>query len=130
MRTIYSVKSQPSTTPIPAYSGRNLAHGHRDSGQRGALAAQLVLGEAKYVKPTITQAVAITGANTFYVRWALELKPATRAHVVAGDITLVEAVKANGLLTAWASATPAEKAALGVAVGVNEIWDSATQPSI
>ncbi len=48
--------------------------------------------------------------------------------IAAGELTLSDAAKANGLLAAWAAATPAEKAALGSAVGVNEIWDSAIQP--
>jgi hypothetical protein len=111
-------------------TGRNLAHSHRTASQRGALAAQLVLEEVEHIKPTMIQAAAVTRANIPYVQFALRLTPETRARVAAGEFSLAEAAKANGLLAAWIASTPAEKAALGSAVGVNEIWDSAIQPLI
>jgi hypothetical protein len=97
---------------------------------RVRIAARLVRGETQLIRPTITQAVAIARVSTPYVQLALRLSVATRLRVVAGAISLTDAAKANGLLTAWATATPDEKAALGSIVGVDEIWDSAIQPSI
>jgi hypothetical protein len=115
--------------PFPI-TGRNLAHAHRDAGERAGIAAQLVLGEATLIRPTITQVVSITNVSTPYVQLALRLKTETRARVGAGELSLLEAVRANGLLAAWIASTPAERAALGSAVGVNEIWDCAIQPSV
>jgi hypothetical protein len=111
-------------------TGRNIAHGHRDPGQRGALGAQLVLGEAHHTKPTILQVAAILHVSVPYVRLALDLQPGTRARVAAGEISLSTAAQANGLLASWIAATPEERAALGIAVGVDRIWDGAIAPSI
>lgn len=72
----------------------------------------------------------VAHVSTPYVQFALRLKQETRARVATGELSLLDAVKANGLLTAWIAATPAEKAALGSIVGVNEIWDRAIFPSI
>jgi hypothetical protein len=121
---------QNAQTPAKTITGRNLAHAHRTASQRGAVAAQLVLEEVEHTKPTMIQAAAITGANIPYVQLALRLKPETRARVAAGELTIAEAAKANGLLSAWIAATPTEKAALGVAVGVDAIWDAVISPSI
>jgi hypothetical protein len=114
----------------PTVTGRNLAHSHRTASQRAALAAQLVLEEVEQIKPTMIQAAAVTRVNIPYVQFALRLTPATRERVAKGELTIAEAAKANGLLAAWEAATLADKAALGSAVGVNEIWDRAIQPSI
>ena len=111
-------------------TGRDLAHSHRTASQRGALAAQLVLEELQRVEPTAIQAAADTGANMAYVQIALRLTPATRARVAAGEFTIAEAAKANGLLGAWITSTPAEKAALGAAVGVDAVWDNVIQPTL
>ena len=115
--------------PLPL-SGHNLVHLHRSASQRGAVAAQLVLEEIEPPKPTVLQAAAITGANIPYVYVALRLTPETRARVAAGKLTLAKAAKANGLLAAWSTSTPAERSRAGAAVGVNEIWDRAIEPSI
>jgi hypothetical protein len=115
---------------ISLITGRNLAHAHRDAGERAGIAAQLVLGEAELVKPTITQIAPAARVSLPYVHRALRLKVETRARVAAGELALLDAVKANGLLTAWIASTPEERAALGAAVGVNEIWDHAIQPSV
>jgi hypothetical protein len=112
------------------FTGRNLAHGHRGAGERAAIAAHLVLGEAELVGPTIIQAAAITRVCPQYVQTALRLQAPTRLRVARGTISLVDAAKANGLLSAWLAATPDEKAALGSIVGVTQIWDEAINPSI
>jgi hypothetical protein len=39
-----------------------------------------------------------------------------------GELSLPNALKANGLLSAWLDATPAERVALGIAIGVNRIF--------
>ena len=111
-------------------TGRNLAHSHRSGSQRAGLAAQLVLGEATLVKPTITQIAAVTCVSLPYVQVALKLSQTTRDRVVKGELSLPEAARANGLLAAWLTSTPEEKAALGIAVGVNEVWDRAIAPAI
>lgn len=111
-------------------TGRNLAHCRRTASQKAAVAAQQVEGEVERTKPTIIQAAADVGANIPYVQLALKLTRATRARVAAGEITISEAAEANGLLAAWLVATSEEKAALGVAVGPDAIWDSAIQPSL
>jgi hypothetical protein len=111
-------------------TGRNLAHAHRSASERAALAAQLVLGEARLVKPTITQVAAITLVSLPYVQVALKLSETTRYRVVKGELSLPDAARANGLLSAWLTSTPEEKAALGVAVGVNAVWDEAIAPAI
>ena len=111
-------------------TGRNLAHAHRGAHERAGIAAQMVLGEVALIKPTITQAASIVRASTTYVHEALRLKTETRARVAVGELSLLDAVAANGLLSAWIASTPAERAALGAAVGVDEIWDHAIQPSV
>jgi hypothetical protein len=58
------------------------------------------------------------------------LKPATRMRVARGELSLLEASKANGLLEAWFASTPDKKVALGIAVGVDQVWDSVISPSI
>lgn len=115
--------------PIPI-GGRSLAHLHLTASERAGIAAQLVLGEARLVRPTITQVVPIVHVSVPYVRFAMELTAETRERVAMGELTLTDAAKANGLLTAYFGASPAEKAALGVAVGVNNIWDDVIAPSI
>jgi hypothetical protein len=65
-----------------------------------------------------------------YTQFALRLKPGTRARVAAGELTIAQAAKANGLYAAWVEASPDEKAALGRIVGVDAIWDNMIQPSI
>jgi hypothetical protein len=122
--------STPTTTTLATITGRNLAHAHRSASERAAIAAQLVLGEAELVKPTITQIVPVAHVSKSYVRFALELTPATRDRVAVGEITLSEAAKANGLLSAWLAASSAEKVALGAVVGVNAVWDEVIAPSI
>lgn len=111
-------------------TGRDIAHSHRTASARAGLAAQLVLGEVKLIKPTITQVASIARISIPYVRLGLELTQGTRTHLAAGEITISEAARCNGLLAAWLAATAEEKAAFGVAVGVNEVWDEVIAPSI
>ena len=111
-------------------TGRNLAHCGRTPSQRAAVAAQLVKGEVERVEPTIIQASADLSVSVPYTQLALKLTPATRARVAADEITISEAVKANGLLAAWFAASPEEQAALGAAVGVDVIWDASIKPSL
>jgi hypothetical protein len=131
---VYSRPSFPGNgAPIgPPFlvTGRDIAHSHRTPSQRAALAAQLVLGEAKLTKPTITQVVEIVRVSGPYVRFAMRLKENTRERVGDGELPLAAAARANGLLAAWLDATPEEQAALGTAVGVNAIWNCAIAPSI
>jgi hypothetical protein len=115
--------------PIPI-GGRSLAHRYLTASERAGIAAQLVLGEARLVRPTITQVVPIVRVSPPYVQLALRLTEKTRARVAAGELSLVDAAKANGLLSAWLAASPAEKAAFGIAAGVNNVWDDAIAPSI
>jgi hypothetical protein len=118
-------------TPEPfLITGRNLAHAHRDAGERAGIAAQLILGEATLIKPTIVQTAAIARVCIPYIQTALHLKAATRLRVATGTLSLVDAAKANGLLVAWLAASSDEKAALGSIVGVDAIWDSVISPAI
>jgi hypothetical protein len=112
-------------------TGRSIiTHTNRDVDERAGLAARLVLGEAHLVKPTVPQAAALTHATIHTIYDALRLAPETRVRVAAGELSLTDAMKGNGLVSAWLVATPAEKAALGSIVGVDEVWDSAINPSI
>jgi hypothetical protein len=111
-------------------TGRNIAHVRRDASQRAGIAAQLVLGEIELIKPTVVQTVAIAHISQPYINFALRLSAETRARLAAGELSLADAAKANGLLTAWLAATPTEQAALGAVVGVNKIWDAAIAPLI
>jgi hypothetical protein len=120
---LYHPTVADATNSLTTINGRNLAHSHRSASERAGLAAQLILGEARLVKPTITQIAPIASVCVPYVQVALKLSEATRNRVVKGELTLADAAKANGLLSAWFSAAPAEKAALGIAVGVDRIWD-------
>jgi hypothetical protein len=117
----------PESDPIP---GRFLAHARLTASRRAGLAAQLVLNELRLFKPTIRQATAITHVSPAYAQLALRMQPATRAKVAWGQLNLIQASKMNGLFEAWLTASPDEKAAFGVAVGVNEVWDEAIAPSI
>jgi hypothetical protein len=128
----YTIDSQPHKRfrPPAPVTGRNVAHAPRSVSQRAVLAAQLRLGDAVLVSPTITQCAALTRVSQPCISLALKLKPATRDRVAVGELTLADAARANGLLVAWLAATPAEKAAFGIAVGVNEVWDAAISPSI
>jgi hypothetical protein len=111
--------------------GRSLAHSHLTASQRAAVAAKLVLGEARLIAPTITQVVPIVHVSTPYVRVALELVEETRARVAMGELlSLSDAAKANGLLAAWLTASPVERAALGTIVGADEVWADAVLPSL
>lgn len=92
-------------------TGHNLAHAHRTSSERAAIAAQLVLGEAEMVKPTITQVVPAARVSVPYVHLALHLKPETRALVAMGELSLSDAGKEDDLLAAWLKASPAKQAA-------------------
>jgi hypothetical protein len=110
--------------------GRDIAHSHRSAGERAALVAQLILGERTLCQPTVTQVGPIVRASAPYIHVARLLKPATRMRVARGELSLVEASRANGLLEAWFASTPDEKVALGIAVGVDQVWDSVISPSI
>lgn len=111
-------------------TGPKLAHAHRTASQKAAVAAQMVKEEVERTKPTIIPAAADIGANIPYVRCALKLTPETRERVAAGEITITEAAKANGLLAAWLASTPEERAAFGADVGVDAVWDAAIKPSL
>ena len=111
-------------------TGRNFAHAHRTASQKAAVAAQQVLGLVERIKPTIIQAAADVGVSVPYVQLALKLKPETLQRVADGEISLLDAVKANGLLAAWLANTPEEQAALGAIVGVDKIWDGVIAPSL
>jgi hypothetical protein len=113
----------------PIY-GRDISHSHRTPGERAALAAQLTFSERTLFQPTATQAALIVRASLPYIHIARLLKPATRMRVARGELSLIEASKANGLLEAWFSASPEERAHLGSVVGVNQVWDDAISPSI
>jgi hypothetical protein len=110
--------------------GRDIAHSHRSAGERAALAAQLIVGERTLCQPTATQVGPIVRASLPYIHIARLLKPATRMRVARGELSLVEASKANGLLEAWYSASPDERAALGSVVGVDAVWDAVISPAI
>jgi hypothetical protein len=110
--------------------GRDIAHSHRSAGERAALAAQLIIGERVLCQPTATQVGPIVRASLPYIHIARLLKPATRMRVARGELSLVEASRANGLLEAWFASTPDEKVALGIAVGADQVWDSVISPSI
>jgi hypothetical protein len=112
-------------------TGREVfARTNRGASERAGLGAQLVLGEAWLTKLTAAQAAVLTHTTLQNIYAAMHLAPKTRARVAAGELTLAEAAKANGLLAAWISSTPDERAALGVAVGVDKIWDAVISPSI
>ena len=111
-------------------TGRNLTHWQHTIGQRAALAAQLFHREAQLVDLTVAGAARLVQVSCPTVKLAVDLKPITRARVAVGELPLFDAVKGNGLVTAWLAATADEKAALGSVVGVDAIWDSAMQPLI
>lgn len=116
--------------PPHTVTGRNLAHARRNANQKGAIAAQMVKGEVVLTKPTMIQAAHDAGANMPYVQLALKLSPESRARVAAGEITIAQALAANGLLEAWLEATPEVRAALGNAVGIDVIWDQVISPAL
>jgi hypothetical protein len=74
-------------TPI---SGRYLAHNRHDHVAHAFFAGDLVLGNTRLVKPTITQAAFLAGVNRAYVHWAIK-RQAERAEIEAGLIPLVSA---------------------------------------
>jgi hypothetical protein len=80
-------------------SGRYLANNHHDRVAHAFMASDLVRGVTQLVKPTVTQAAFLTGANRAYVHWAIK-RQAERAEIEAGLIPLVPAPalvpKANG----------------------------------
>ena len=117
-------------SPIPI-TGRELTGGSKgDAGARAGRAAMLVCGEAQLVTWSVPQATAVTVATMQLTYEALRLTPAARARVAAGEITLADAARGNGLVNAWLMASAEEKAALGATVGVDVVWDAAISPSI
>jgi len=111
-------------------TGRWIAHASLNASERAAVGAQLVLSEAQLVRPTATQVGAILHVSAPYLGLALKLAPETRDRVAMGELSLTDAAKGNGLVTAWLVATPDERCALGRAVGIDAIWDASIEPSL
>ena len=113
--------------------GRNLAHSPRSPSQRAAVAARLVLGEHQLVDPTILQAAAICRVSPPYIRAALAATAAERAELAGGAVRVVDLLHPSwdcALERAWHAATPQERAAFGVRVGIDELFDGAVVPSL
>lgn len=86
-------------------TGRDIAHSHRTASARAGLAAQLVLGEVKLIKPTITQVASIARISIPYVRLGLELTQGTRTHLAAGS----PSPKRQGATVSWPLGSPPQR---------------------
>jgi hypothetical protein len=116
-------------SPSLIITGREIfARTNRDPDERAALSGQLVKGEIQPTSLTVPQAAAITHSTIHRTYAALQLAPASRVRVAAGELSLGDALRGNGLVAAWLMATADERAALGVTVGVDAVWDGAIKP--
>jgi hypothetical protein len=112
-------------------TGRDvLAFTNRGEDEKAGRAAQWVRGDVQLIKPTVAQAALVYHATVHNTYAALHLAPEALKRVVARELSLAAAARGNRLVTVWLNATPAEKAAFGIAIGVNEVWDAAISPSI
>ena len=126
-----SVPGNPGHVKIRSYAitGHDLLiRSNANAGMRAALAAQLITREVDLIKPTAAQAALLTHSGLSYVYAALRLSQKARERIAAGELSFAD-MRGNSLVSAWLISSPAEKAALGCAVGVDKIWDGVIEPS-
>ena len=112
-----SIKVGPRTV-----TGRNLAHKRRTPAQRALLAASIANGETVVIRPTMRQALAMTGANSAYANAALKLDPAERRAVANGWRPLIPNRPA-----ARQGISDAELRRVARAVGADRLLDAAVE---
>lgn len=131
----HSTSPRPVASPFPVITGRNLAHGKRSALERAFVAADLHLGRAEMVYPTIRQCAHLAHVCVPYVAAAVAIAndQAARAAVLAGDCTITEAAKAvapESLAEHFARATPSEWLKCARMVGPAAVWDHMVAPLV
>ena len=113
--------------------GRHIAHGRRSPSQRGAVAAQLHIGEVALVDPTIKQAAGLLGVYVPYVAAALDTTVEKRAALASGALTIPNLLKSSPsdrLVSAWNNCTNDERVEFAQRIGVARVWDEAIAPAL
>ena len=122
----------PSQVPCATQiSGRRVAHIKRNAVHRAFLAADLVCGYVVLRKPTTKQAAELLKVSPAYVRAAIKADIYKRLSVLQGCEPLIKSkpkAKPETLAARLTRATPAERAAAALEVGVGAIWDSMIVP--
>lgn len=100
----------PVKTTLTGYA---IARNGRSASQRAAIAAQIILGEVVFTKPTKKQIAELLHVSVSYVDRVLELDPVCRAamgegylalsdfHNIPTDTQLERTVKAAGVDRVW-----------------------------
>jgi hypothetical protein len=97
-------------------TGYALARNGRSASQRAALAASIITGEVKFIKPTKKQIAALIGVSVPYTNQALALDPVQRGLVREGYVTLAQTVKVEP--------TDLQLHRIVEAAGVTRVWDA------
>jgi hypothetical protein len=116
-------------------SGRNLAHANRSVAARAFIGADLHLNRVALTSPTIRQCARLAGVCVPYVHAAVVTidDPAARAAVLAGELTLLEAAKAQStetLAAHFARSTPDEWLEAARVMGPGVVWDRMIAPLV
>jgi hypothetical protein len=113
-------------------TGRNLAHSKRSASQRAGVAAQLVLGEADLVNPTVTQVVVLLKVSVPYVEAALAGTADERRELAEGRLTISELHPPISVELAkiWRNASARDRLEFARRVGAEEVWADAVSPAI
>ena len=133
---LYRPTTPPTTTTIPTVTGRNLAHGHRSVLELAFLGNDLRRNHTQLISPTIKQCAALVGVCVPYVAAAVAISddPAARSAVLAGRVSLFDALKATRdsetLAEHFARSTPEDWLEAARAVGPALIWDHMIAPLV
>jgi hypothetical protein len=119
--TTRTTLSIPTTSPT--ITGRNLAHGKHTKTARALMAADLVAGRVKLIRPTVKQAAALARVSAPYVYAAAKPDPAQRRKLERG-VRLMNVVRPTSLTREWCCATREQKIAFIRSVGTDSVWNA------
>jgi hypothetical protein len=134
LQTLYQQNNQ-QFNPRFTVTGRNLAHAKRSVLECAFIGADLHLDHGGLVSPTVKQAAYLAGVCVPYVRAAIVLADdrAAREAVLAGEINLFDAVRANtaeSLVAHFRRSSVEEWRACAREIGPALIWDQMLAPIV
>jgi hypothetical protein len=131
---IYQEDPPQQDSPARRVTGRNLAHAHRSTVERALAAADLHVGRAVLVAPTVLQAASLLCVCRPYVTAACRIvdDQAARTAVLSGRVSLLDATKAGTgtLAEHFARSTPDEWLEAARVIGPAVIWDHMIAPLV
>lgn len=121
---LYRLATNATTTPT--ITGKNIAHAQRLTVERALLGADLLLGRAVLVAPTLGQCRVLAGVCRQYIRAAAVIADdaEARAAVMAGSRPLLDESLAHHIKRV----TRSERVDAAREVGAGFLWDEMVNP--